>query len=310
MAYYSERHGIRAPINRTYRISPQAYTLLLKCCERFHSNLAWKYPEQCPDGHGCCGVDQALFDTDLGFEIPSLFRDEYGRVAAPMTHQNVFEDSNTEDEYDQYALLDYIEFHARHIKDVVIGNYHSYFGHYHLSFSATDTADSAFRQFQSAINEIFVKTGLLYTLTDDRIIERVIDATPLTPEIEQHINQIKEKGIRDLLMEAISLHRRPYPQSARDAVEKIWDALERLKTYYTAMDKKGSAAKIVNDMAHGAPEYRTLFDTEFATLTRIGNDFRIRHHEMTKTEISDPRYFDYFFNRCLSLISLAIQYLQ
>lgn len=27
-------------------------------------------------------------------------------------------------------------------------------------------------------------------------------------------------------------------------------------------------------------------------------------------DIIDPRYYDYFFNRCLSLIALAIQYLQ
>ena len=40
------------------------------------------------------------------------------------------------------------------------------------------------------------------------------------------------------------------------------------------------------------------------------NDYRIRHHETDKVEITDVRYYDYFFNRCLSLIALAIQYLQ
>ena len=76
------------------------------------------------------------------------------------------------------------------------------------------------------------------------------------------------------------------------------------------MKKDKSAEKIVNDMAAGQAPYVTLFDTEFSALTKIGNDFRIRHHETDKVEITDVRYYDYFFNRCLSLIALAIQYLQ
>lgn len=101
-----------------------------------------------------------------------------------------------------------------------------------------------------------------------------------------------------------------YPADIRDAVEKLWDAYERLKTYYTTLNKAKSAEKIVNDMAAGQAPYVTLFDAEFRALTKIGNDFRIRHHETDKVEITDIRYYDYFFNRCLSLIALAIQYLQ
>ena len=66
----------------------------------------------------------------------------------------------------------------------------------------------------------------------------------------------------------------------------------------------------MNDMSGGQDDYITLFDTEFNALTKIGNNFRIRHHETDKIEITDIRYYDYFFNRCLSLIALAIQYLQ
>ena len=51
-------------------------------------------------------------------------------------------------------------------------------------------------------------------------------------------------------------------------------------------------------------------EDEFNTLTKIGNSFRIRHHETDKIEIQDIRYYDYFFNRCLSLIAIAIQYLK
>lgn len=105
------------------------------------------------------------------------------------------------------------------------------------------------------------------------------------------------------------MRRKPYPGCARDAVEKIWDALERLKTYYTSLDKKASTLKIVADMANGQAEFVGLFNAEFKALTDIGNNFRIRHHETSKIDITDTRHYDYFFNRCLSLIALAIQYL-
>ena len=109
---------------------------------------------------------------------------------------------------------------------------------------------------------------------------------------------------------AVQKHKSPYPDDQKDAVEKIWDALERLKTYYTSLDKKASAAKIVEDMANKQADYVTLFNDEFLLLTKIGNNFRIRHHETDKIDITDIRHYDYFFNRCLSLIATAIQFLQ
>lgn len=90
---------------------------------------------------------------------------------------------------------------------------------------------------------------------------------------------------------------------------KIWDAFERLKTFYHPLDKKNSISKIIKDMAHNQEDFTKLFNDEFNNLTAIGNNFRIRHHETDKIDIVDPRYCDYFFNRCLSLIALAIQYL-
>ena len=177
------------------------------------------------------------------------------------------------------------------------------------------------------------KTGLLYELNTDLQVERIIENNPLTPAVESAIAAVGETGTRELLQEALLLHRSPYPADIRNAVEKLWDAYERLKTYYTTMNKRDSANKIIADMANNQAPYVTLFTNEFKALTDIGNGFRaaphnsakrrlrladaivrcclrIRHHETDKVEIADVRYYDYFFNRCLSLIALAIQYLQ
>lgn len=82
-----------------------------------------------------------------------------------------------------------------------------------------------------------------------------------------------------------------------------------MKTYCRDLDIQQSANRIVADMAGGSDDYKKLLGEEFDKLTKIGNNFRIRHHETNKIEITDVRYYDYFFNRCLSLIALAVQYL-
>ncbi len=147
-------------------------------------------------------------------------------------------------------------------------------------------------------------------MSESGMVERIPENGVLSKEIESAIVKVPEQGLKELLQDAIQLYKTPRPQARQDSVEKIWDALERLKTYYTAMDKKASAAEIVNDMANNQSEFVAIFDEEFRALTKIGNDFRIRHHETNKIDITDSRHYDYFFNRCLSLISLAIQYLK
>lgn len=306
MAYYTERHGMRKPKSTTYDISPKMYELLFKCCEKYYNNIAWKYPEQCADGLGVIALDFQAFNSDLQYEIPDLYRVD-GVVSIPTTWFNIFEQKSDCEEYDQFSLFDYIEFFAENCKDYENGSYHNFFGHYHLIFK---NSDLIYTSFQKDINDIFKKTGLLYRLTDEKIIERIVENSPLSPGIEHQVSQIKEKGIKELLKEAIVLYKNPFPGSSKDAVEKIWDALERLKTYYSNLDKKTSASKIVNDMANNDPNFISVFNDEFKTLTDIGNNYRIRHHETNKIDIIDSRHYDYFFNRCLSLIALALQYLQ
>lgn len=164
--------------------------------------------------------------------------------------------------------------------------------------------------FKTAINAYLKKDNVPFVLSDKGLIEILNDYEVLSSEIIKNVDSISEAGIHDLLNEAITKHMQPTFQAHRDAVEKIWDALERLKTYYTDMNKKASINKIVNEMAGRQADYIALFNAEFKALTDIGNNFRIRHHETSKIDITDIRHYDYFFNRCLLLISTAILYLK
>ena len=132
----------------------------------------------------------------------------------------------------------------------------------------------------------------------------------ITPDILALGETITDPGLRELFDLSIEKHLQPNLQEHKDAVEKMWDAFERLKTYYTDLDKQESANKIIEDISCGQTEFIEMLTAEFSALTKIGNEFRIRHHERGKTDITDIRYYDYFFNRCLALISLALQFLK
>lgn len=297
MPYYSEKNGLRNPIKRTYDISVPMYQVIFECCKRYFDNVAWKYPVKCPDGFGCCGLDIEKLSVDLTFEIPGLYKNCRDEIDIPRDYWEKF---------DQYALLDFIEFIAKNIKDITKQDDHGYFNHYHLHFSATN---NIVHKFRTDINDIFKKTGLLYTLNACGAIERVLDGSIISDNTIKDISAIKEPGLKKIIHEAIALYKSPLPIENKVAVEKIWDAFERLKTYYTELDKKASADKIIKAMSSGQQEIYDLLNEEFKKLTDIGNKFRIRHHETDKYEISDSRLGDYLFNRCFSVISLAIQYL-
>jgi hypothetical protein len=303
MSYFTERHGMRKAIENTSIITIEMYALLFDCCEKYYDNLAWKFPEQCPDGNGICGLNFEQLRNNLKYEIPELYQGSDGNIAVPGRN---YYDRDLKN-YDQYALLDFVEFFAQNVRDISSRSWHSFFRHDELSFSKTWLV---FNEFCKEINQIFEKTGLLFALTEGKIVERVIENSILTHEIINAVEEVKELGTKELLEEAITLFKQPNPSMRKTAIEKIWDALERLKTYYTTLDKRNSVGKIINDISNGQVEFIKVFDDEFAALTKIGNDFRIRHHETDKIDITDDRHYDYFFNRCLSLISLAIHYLR
>lgn len=297
---------MRIPIKYTENINLEMYALLFDCCERYQDNLAYKFPEYCPDGNGICGLDLQKFTDNLKYDIPTLYGIRERKICKPVKDDWSGENLT----YDQFALLDYIEYFSKYIKDIVHKDWHSYYRHNELYFADRyDAKVMIFVEFQKEINIIFKKTGLLYTLTNNRVIERTIDNEVLTENIVKQIKNVNEEGLKSLLQEAIKLHKSPKPDQNYIAVEKIWDALERLKTYNIGEIKKRSLEKILNEVAHNNQTFIELFNNEFRALTDIGNNFRIRHHETNKTDIIDVKYYDYLFNRCMSLIALVIQYL-
>lgn len=301
MKLYSKRHGKRALLDKTYCINRDIYSILLDSCKRYQKNLTHIFTLDCYEDYTASNYvafDAKGFITRIKLKIPSLFIDDFSSICLPVY----------DNEIDQYALLDLIEFFAQNIKDII-----EYWNNdQYKNYKNIDCLDSSniFKDFKEEINEIFIEAGLLYELTDEKIIERIVENNVLTKKIENSFSALSETGLRELLEDSVALYKTPHPTARKDAVEKIWGALERLKTYYSKLNKKQSCEKIVNDMANGNKSFAELFDVEFRTLSKIGNSYGIRHHETDQIVITDIRYYDYFFNRCLSLISFSIQYLE
>lgn len=95
------------------------------------------------------------------------------------------------------------------------------------------------------------------------------------------------------------------PNDKQIAIEKLWDAFERLRTHF-GPDKKKSASQLVDIVADKFDS--GFINEEFLKLGRIGNDYRIRHHETNKKELT-PVHLNYFFFRMLALIDLCLSFL-
>lgn len=153
---------------------------------------------------------------------------------------------------------------------------------------------NAVKEFKAFFNEsLEIKTGvdLAYLIDLNVNIELLFDKKVETNDEELNvlINEAKDRFFN--------------PKDKQIAVEKLWDAFERIKTYFDD-NKKESAERLVN-LASNEFDKRLIND-EFEILTKFGNDYRIRHHETNKKEIKNPKHLNYLFFRMLSLIDLCL----
>jgi|SRR6185312_2536343 len=114
-------------------------------------------------------------------------------------------------------------------------------------------------------------------------------------------NQTNDDELNKLIAEAKS--RFLTPKDKHIALEKIWDAFERIKTYFEG-NKKESAEKLVKLISEKFDN--EFLQSEFTILTNIGNSYRIRHHETDKKELVDNKHINYLFFRMLTLINLCL----
>ena len=140
---------------------------------------------------------------------------------------------------------------------------------------------------------------------------RTNDTIDLTSVLDLNVNiellfdtkaNTKDEELNSLIQEA--KERFLNPSDKQIAVEKLWDAFERIKTYF-GTNKKESSEELI-DLIKGELDYK-FFQEEFLKLTYIGNNYRIRHHEKDKKEITETNNLKYLFFRMLALIDLCLK---
>lgn len=306
MALFTERNNLRKEIEKTYDIDPDRYDLILDLCREYFINLAWKYPLCCQDdGVSIYNYAKYKLIRGLKFEIPDLIDNEYDDFVRPEITQNWHTKEWTHN-YNQYAILDLAEFVYENAKDYEGVKEHKFYGHTHICFNRKRYVKGNFRY---KLNELFEKTGLLYHMNDNGEIERVVSNETTLSQLKEESNNSDDPSLKELINSAISFYLKPDESNIQIALEKIWDAFERIKTIYTDLEKNESADKLIEVVSNGEENYKKLLLNEFNQLTIIGNNFRIRHHETNKIEIVDNRHKEYLFNRCCSILLQCLRYI-
>lgn len=258
--------------------------------------LSGSFPEECPDGQGISGCDRLQLENAIKAEIPKL-QTPIRACRKAGFHQK---DDGVPAKYE---ILDFIEFLYRNIKDPKpVGRYHEFYNHYHYEFSDSGQETDSYR---TKINTIFARNGIVFYLDENGIIKRSVP-TSFNKIISDIRFSTSDHRLNELLEISYSKFILPKLESRVESLEKIWDAFERIKTYYEE-NKKKSASTLVSEISDGNSLFQKHIDTEFHSLTTIGNDFQIRHFERDKVQLFSSAHIDYLFYRMSSLIHLCLE---
>lgn len=257
MTYYSERNGLRTKNNKSYKMSMDAYNLIVQTCEGMFVHLAWKFPLTCQDNDSnIVNIDRSKLYLKLIFLNPNIIKN--GELYYPMIHRNAFGGDQI-DEFNPYALFDLIEYICQNAKDFEKSAYHTYFQHYHLIFKDSNVCIENFR---NEINELFDNTNLLYKLDSNYEVQRVVSNDAQLEATFKLGSNTNDDTLKNLINEAISYYRKPGSNNIHIATEKIWDAFERIKTKLDE-DKKKSVTKLISKISDSNEDFNMLLDTEF-----------------------------------------------
>lgn len=283
--YFSDKElGLPAQTSEEIDQGPWGGIVAVIRSELDKDSFGLAFPSECPDGGAVAGNDWGNFSLLLGGEIPN--------VPWPLRPDPI---------PNKFAVLDLIQFCYRHVAEPKQLAYHSYFNHHHLSFDR----EAGRQTFRQSINRIFARNGIAFDLQESGSIIRLADPA-LQPILASAVFDSGDTTLDMLLEDSRRKFLDPDPAVRRESLEKLWDALERIKTIEPGHDKKQATKKILD---HAAPEprFRDLLETDARELTRIGNEFRIRHSETTKTEIYETEQVDYLFQRTFALVMLLLK---
>lgn len=297
MAYFSERElGLKA--RDEHEINHTVWGGLVSVIESLINSGAFgiTFSKQCPDGAGVIGTDENQLHLAAKSEIPE--------ISWPLqlaTHDpEDFLSSDKPYTPDTYSILDLIEFCHEHIAEPIPDGFHSFFSHHHLKFDI----ETGKQKFRDRINRIFSRNGIAYELQENGQLIRLAPLVLYEDLIKSKFNT-SDSTLNKMLQESRTKFLDPNISIRREALERLWDSWERIKSLEKPSNKKDSV-KIILDKAANEPDFRSILEEEARKLTDIGNNFHIRHSEVGKLTIKNDNHVDYLFHRLFSMIQLLL----
>lgn len=275
MDYFSDKEkGPKARIER--QISPEVWAGIVAHIQSLIANGAFgkTFPIICRDGIDTIGTDENAFSQALKAEIPDIkwplqTSKKYAGPYAP----------------DTFVILDLIQFCYLHVAKPIPDSYHFFYTHHHLSYDV----ETGRQEFRETINRIFARNGIAYELKESGNVQRL--AAPIIGEEFESIRfNTGDQKLDEILSDARKKYFSTDPSSHKEAVERLWDAWERLKTLENPNNKKKSISNLL-DKAATESNFRKLLEEEATELTTIGNNFHIRHAEVGQIEIERVEHF-------------------
>lgn len=241
------------------------------------------YPLQCLDDRGTHGTDRRQFMAALAAEVPGLGLSDH----APVPETAV--------------VFDMLEFCHRTIAQPVELDWHDYYGHHHLRFNR-ETGQAVFRD---EVNRILARQGLGYVIGEDGQVVR-LGPEPARALVRPMVFRTGDETLDTMLEEARAKYFSPDLAVRKEALEKLWDAFERLKTVEPGKDKKQQAQTLLGRVS-SQPEFVGALEEEALALTEIGNAYQIRHFETGKLPVTDADQIDYLIHRMFSFVWLCLK---
>lgn len=285
-SYFSEReHGM--PPQNIEKIDKGFWDGLVALIQsRINDgSFAERFPLNCFDAPIPIGSDEA--------NIKSAFQSEFTSMQWPL-HLNELPDT--------LSVLDAIEFFYKYISKPTQKEHHPFLKHHHiLSFNQ----ENGRQEYFEAINRLFRRNNLAYDLQKNGRVER-LQPVVLRETLTAAVFRTEDDELNRLLELAREKFRDTDVKIRREAIEKLWGAWERLKTLEKGSDKKKQTEALFTK-AIPDTEFRKRIVEEASALTKIGNDFAIRHTETDRVIISDSEFLDYLFHRLFALILLLLR---
>jgi hypothetical protein len=241
------------------------------------------FPKMCPDNDGVTGTDESAMSLAILAEFPDVrFPFDPSEIIPTLT------------------ILDLLEFCHEHIAKPIQVHYHSFWRLHHLDFAVEDGQS----EFRARVNRIFARNGIAFELQGNGQIARM--APPVLDDLLQNVVFRTSDPLLDSMLEtARSKYLDPSLKIRLEALEKLWDAWERIKTLEHPGNKKRSIGILLDKVSH-EPNMRERLNREASELTDIGNAFMIRHTETVKIPITSSAHVDYLFHRMFALVYLLL----